>query len=238
MISAFSVPRMRAARSSSLKYPSQLAAKVRSVHIVLRAPPARIITFGAQGSGKGTLGKQLQQEIGATHLSSGDCFRLERDSGTELGKLVVPFMTKGHLVPDKETCEFIDGRLARPDCNRSFNLDGIPRNASQVALLDGILERQKKELTLVIELFASDKTLISRIQKRGRDDDKDPLVVAQRLEIYRNETAPLLDIYRKRGLLVTINAEGSDQEVLKRVMTTCKLTRWESIKSKFIKASS
>lgn len=207
-------------------FSTRIIDKLRNAYWALTTPPARILLFGAQGSGKGTLGKLLAPVVKGPHISTGEAFREEKDAGTDLGRLVAPYLDTGALAPDDVTVRFIDGRLKAPDCRRSFILDGFPRNRLQGDAFEGVLCRSGIKLTAAIELTCPEALLIKRIQKRGRLDDLDPDVVRARLRIYYEKTAPLTDFYASKGLLIKVDGVGTGEEVLGRVIKAAKLKRW------------
>ncbi len=207
-------------------FSSLIVDKLRNAYWALRTPPARILLFGAQGSGKGTLGKLLAPVVKGPHISTGEAFREEKDADTDLGRLVAPYLDTGELAPDHVTVQFIEGRLKAPDCRRSFILDGFPRNRLQVDMFEEVLCQRGINLTAAIELTGPEDLLISRIQKRGRLDDLDPEVVRKRLRIYYEKTAPLTNFYASKGLLIKVDGVGTAEEVLDRVIKAAKLKRW------------
>ncbi|WP_418969702.1 adenylate kinase [Alloscardovia omnicolens] len=171
----------------------------------------RLLIMGPQGVGKGTQAAKLAEHFGIPAISTGDIFRYNLKNQTELGKQVQAFIDKGELVPDELTNSIVKDRLAMDDAQGGWILDGYPRNASQVEALDTMLEELGTPLDAVVALDADHDVLMERMMKRaeieGRADDT-PEVIAKRLEVYASETAPLLDIYAGRGVLVTINGVG------------------------------
>ncbi len=171
----------------------------------------RLLIMGPQGVGKGTQAAKLAEHFGIPAISTGDIFRYNLKNQTELGKQAQAFIDKGELVPDELTNSIVKDRLAMDDAQGGWILDGYPRNASQVEALDTMLEELGTPLYAVVALDADHDVLMERMMKRaeieGRADDT-PEVIAKRLEVYAAETAPLLNIYADRGVLVKINGVG------------------------------
>ena len=165
----------------------------------------RLLIMGPQGVGKGTQAALLSEHYGIPAISTGDIFRYTIKNKTE-----------GELVPDELTNKIVKGRLAMDDAKNGWILDGYPRNASQVEALDAILGELDTPLDAVVALDADHDVLMERMKKRaeieGRSDDT-PEAIAKRLDVYAKETAPLLDIYQKRGLLKTFNGVGAVDEI-------------------------
>jgi adenylate kinase len=187
---------------------------------VAHAPSARFLIVGPQGSGKGTQGVRVAEAFGVPQVATGDIFRENVKGGTELGKQVQEIIEAGHLVPDELTSELVRDRLEQPDAARGFLLDGYPRNRGQVDDLDAFLGARGESLDAVIELVVPREESIARITKRadeqGRTDDTED-VIANRLAIYERDTAPILDVYRERGVLVQIDGVGTLDEVTGRI---------------------
>ncbi|KFI68358.1 adenylate kinase [Bifidobacterium magnum] len=176
----------------------------------------RLLIMGPQGVGKGTQAALLSEHYFIPAISTGDIFRYNIKNKTELGLKALSYTDKGELVPDELTNTIVKDRLAMDDTENGWILDGYPRNASQVEALDAMLADLGTPLDAVVALEADRDVLLKRIAKRaeeqGRSDDT-PEAIAKRLETYYAETAPLLDIYRKRGLLVTVNGVGEIDEI-------------------------
>ena len=183
------------------------------MHIILMGPP---------GAGKGTQAANLVKRYGILHISTGDMFREAVKEGTPLGKEAKSYMDAGKLVPDEVTNSIIKDRLAQDDASHGWILDGYPRNAAQVEALDSILSELGITLNRVIALNADHDVLMGRMLKRaeieGRADDT-PEVIAKRLDIYARETEPLLDIYRQRGLLLTVDGVGEISGISRDIIT-------------------
>src|SRR5262249_55310570 len=152
--------------------------------------------------GKGTQAATLSTKLGIPHISTGDLFRAHIGDETELGRRVKRYLDAGDLVPDDVTNELVRERLAEPDTANGFLLDGFPRNVSQADLLKQILAESDVTLDAVIELQVDEDELVQRLLSRGRNDDTED-VIRQRQQIYRSETAPLLDYYS--DVLVTVD---------------------------------
>ena len=176
----------------------------------------RLLIMGPQGVGKGTQAALLSEHYGIPAISTGDIFRYNIKNKTELGVEALKYIDKGELVPDELTNKIVKDRLAMDDAKNGWILDGYPRNASQVEALDAILGELDTPLDAVVALDADHDVLMERMKKRaeieGRSDDT-PEAIAKRLDVYAKETAPLLDIYQKRGLLKTFNGVGAVDEI-------------------------
>lgn len=183
--------------------------------------PARLLIIGPQGSGKGTQGARVAQSLGIPAVSTGDVFRANVKEGTELGLKVKAIIDAGDLVPDELTSEIVRDRLEQTDAADGFLLDGYPRNLRQVRDLDAFLGSRDEGLTAVIELSVPREESISRLTLRaaeqGRADDNEESI-AKRLSIYESETAPILDVYRERGIVDEVDGVGSLDEITERIM--------------------
>lgn len=181
---------------------------------------ARFLIVGPQGSGKGTQGVLVAEAFGVPQVATGDIFRENVKGGTELGKKVQAIIEAGDLVPDELTSELVRDRLEQPDAAGGFLLDGYPRNRGQVDDLDAFLGARGEALDAVIELVVPREESIARITQRaaeqGRSDDTEE-IIANRLAIYERETAPILDVYRERGIVDEIDGVGSLEEVTARI---------------------
>jgi len=181
---------------------------------------ARFLIVGPQGSGKGTQGVLVAEAFEVPSISTGDVFRENISGGTELGERVQAIVEAGDLVPDELTCELVRDRLSQADAAGGFLLDGFPRNRAQVDDLAGFLASRGEALDAVIELSVPREESIGRLRQRaidqGRTDDTEE-VIANRLAIYERETAPILDVYRSRGLVVPIDGVGTLDEVTARI---------------------
>jgi len=184
------------------------------------APSARFLIVGPQGSGKGTQGVLVAEAFGVPQVATGDIFRENVKGGTELGKQVQAIIEAGDLVPDELTSALVRDRLQQPDAAGGFLLDGYPRNRSQVDDLETFLGSRGESLDAVIELVVPRDESIARITQRaidqGRTDDTEE-VIANRLAIYERETAPILEVYRGRGIVEQIDGVGTLDEVTARI---------------------
>lgn len=182
---------------------------------------ARLLIVGPQGSGKGTQGIRVAEAFGIPAISTGDMFRAAIASGSELGQKVTEIIQAGNLVPDEVTSEVVRDRLSQADAAQGFLLDGYPRNLGQVGDLDAFLGGRGEELDAVIELVVPREESIERLtlraKEQGRTDDTEE-VIANRLAIYERETAPILDVYRERGVAVEIDGVGSLDEITHRLI--------------------
>lgn len=174
----------------------------------------RLVILGPPGAGKGTQAERLSEKYGIPHISTGDLFRANISEGTDLGVEAKKYMDAGELVPSAITVDMVRSRLAEPDAVNGFILDGFPRSTGQADSLAEILVPMNKKLDAVISFEVPEDTVVERMLARGRADDTEE-VIRNRMRVYANETAPLLDYY---GDFVThIDAVGSVDEVLGRV---------------------
>ncbi|CAN7188116.1 adenylate kinase [Microbacterium sp. LjRoot45] len=182
---------------------------------------ARLLIIGPQGSGKGTQGVRIAEALGIPAVSTGDVFRANVKDGTELGQQVKAIIDAGDLVPDELTSAIVRDRLSQQDAASGFLLDGYPRNLGQVGDLDAFLDGRGEPLTAVIELSVPREESIQRLSLRateqGRADDNEESI-AKRLSIYESETAPILEVYRGRGIVDEVDGVGSLDEITERIM--------------------
>ena len=182
---------------------------------------SRFLLIGPPGAGKGTQAEQLSLAFNIPAISTGDIFRHNVKNETELGKKAKAFMDRGEYVPDSLTNDLVRDRLSQSDVAAGFLLDGYPRTAEQVAELDSILNTAKTKLDAVILLTADTdevvRRLLGRAQQQGRADDTED-VIRRRLEVYEEQTAPLIDIYAGRGQVLRIDGLGEVAEVTKRIV--------------------
>jgi adenylate kinase len=197
----------------------------------------RLILVGPPGAGKGTQAVHLAAHYSIPHISTGDIFRANLKEGTELGLQAKGFMDKGELVPDSVTNAMVKDRLTHADTANGFLLDGFPRNVAQAEVLKAILEEKKTPIDAALELAIENSEIIKRLSSRRtckacgkvfpgalekcdscggelyqRDDDKEE-VIGRRLEVYAEQTAPIIAFYRAAGLLITIPAVGDVAEI-------------------------
>jgi adenylate kinase len=214
--------------------------------------PTYIVLLGPPGAGKGTQAEILTEKLELPHISSGDIFRENIKNGTELGKLAQTYMNEGKLVPDNVTIDMIRERFSRPDCKRGAILDGFPRTPAQADALEGMLKGFGGQVNLVPFITAPTDALVERLTGRWtcranghifhvrfnppkqegvcdidgsdlyqRDDDK-PETVSNRIKVYQEQTAPLIDYYTKRGLLAEINGLAPVEEVSAQLLSILK----------------
>jgi len=187
----------------------------------------RLVLLGPPGAGKGTQAQIIAGELGVPAISTGDIFRANVSGQTELGLEAKVYMDAGDLVPDEITVAMVRDRLAQPDAEVGFLLDGFPRTIAQAEQLRGSLQQLGQHLDRVLELVVEEDELVRRLSGRRmlvdgewvqRDDDK-PETVRRRLHVYQEQTAPLSGFYEDEGLLSRIDAIGTIEEVTDRVMT-------------------
>jgi adenylate kinase len=174
----------------------------------------RLVLVGPPGAGKGTQAVRLAERLDVPHISTGDLFRANLKDQTDLGREAKRYMDAGDLVPDEVTVAMVRERLNHDDAAKGFILDGFPRTRSQAASLSELLAERDEQLDAVVELQVPEDELVRRLMGRGRDDDTED-VIRRRQQVYRSETAPLLDHYSDR--LVSVDAVGSVEEITDRV---------------------
>lgn len=206
-----------------------------------------IVFLGPPGAGKGTHAKEVSQSLNIPHISTGDIFREHVKNQTDLGIKVKSYLDAGKLVPDEVVWEVVKDRIDKEDCKNGFILDGFPRTILQAEMLEKYLKEKNADIK-VIYLDAPDELVIRRLSARRvckncgaiynlismpprkdgicdicggelyqRSDDK-PEVIKQRLETYYKETQPLIDYYKNKGIMYTLNAEKEREEVLKEIL--------------------
>jgi adenylate kinase len=209
-----------------------------------------LILLGAPGSGKGTQAKFLVRKYSIPQISTGDILREEVKSGTVLGLKAKEYMDKGQLVPDEVVVGMVEERVKKGDCTTGFILDGFPRTVAQADALEGTLQRMKKALSRVILVNVDEDELVKRLTGRRvcekcgagyhvifdppkqegvcdkcqgklyqRDDDKES-TIRNRLKVYNNQTAPLIEYYQKKQLLSMVDGMGSIEEIFGRISKT------------------
>ena len=201
----------------------------------------KIIMLGAPGAGKGTHAKKITEKFGIPAISTGDIFRENIKNGTELGKKAKEYMDAGNLVPDELVCDLVVDRLKQDDCKKGYILDGFPRTIPQAEALTAALAKNDDAIDYALEIFIEDQAIIDRMSGRRvckscgatyhvvnippktegvcdecdgelivRDDDA-PETVKKRLDVYHEQTAPLIDYYKKQGILKVIDgSKGLD----------------------------
>ena len=181
----------------------------------------RILLIGPPGAGKGTQAALLAKHFGIPAISTGDIFRENVRNETPLGLEAKAFMDRGEYVPDTLTNALVRDRLNQDDAAAGFLLDGYPRTIEQVQELDDILEETEAKLDVVVQLTADAEELLRRLsgraQEQGRSDDT-PDVIKRRLDVYEEQTAPLIDIYASRSLVAKVNGLGEIGDVTNRII--------------------
>jgi adenylate kinase len=177
---------------------------------------ARLIILGKQGAGKGTQSERLARHFACQHLSTGQLFRDSASAGVKAGLKAKEYMDRGELVPDDIVVEVVEERFSNPaEVENGFILDGFPRTENQAEELDRILDGYP--LDLVLDLEVPTDLVIERLMGRGREDDTADSI-RRRLELYDQETKPLIDLYDKRGLLVQVDGVGEEDKVFQRIL--------------------
>lgn len=207
----------------------------------------KIIMLGAPGAGKGTQAEMISEKYGLPHISTGDIFRANIKNGTELGKEAKSYMDRGALVPDELTVKILLDRVAKEDCKNGYVLDGFPRNIPQAEVLDKELEKLGDKIDHAIDMEVPDENIISRMmgrracvacgatyhivnvppKKEGicdkcgeplilRDDDREE-TVKNRLNVYHEQTQPLIDFYEKKGILKTVDGTKDMMDVFREI---------------------
>ena len=196
----------------------------------------RLVLVGPPGAGKGTQAQFLAAHFSIPHISTGDIFRANLKAGTELGNQAKGFMDRGELVPDSVTNEMVKDRLTHDDAVNGFLLDGFPRNVAQAEVLRAILADKKTPLHAVLEFSLANEEIVARLSSRRtcrdcgapsvgidkcptcggdvyqREDDKAEVIV-RRLEVYAEQTAPIISFYRSEGLLISVSAVGNVEDI-------------------------
>jgi len=175
----------------------------------------RVVLLGPPGAGKGTQAQKLAEKLGIPQISTGELFRSNINNGTKLGLEAKRYLDAGDLVPSDLTNQLVDDRLNDADAADDFILDGYPRSLEQAKALHEMLERRGSDIDAVLEFRVSQEELFQRLKGRGRADDTDD-VILNRMKVYRDETAPLLDYYRDE--LKTVDAVGTVDEVFARAL--------------------
>ena len=208
----------------------------------------KIIMLGAPGAGKGTQAKMIAQEYGIPHVSTGDIFRANIKNGTELGKEAKQYMDQGLLVPDELTVKILLDRVAQPDCESGYVLDGFPRTIPQAQVLDEALEKLGEKIDYAVDGDVPDENIVKRMSGRrtclkcgatyhvehippkkegicdscGSElvlrDDDKPETVQNRLKVYHNQTQPLIEYYTEKGVLRTVDGTLAMQDVFRNIV--------------------
>lgn len=206
-----------------------------------------IVLLGPPGAGKGTQAKRIAQRLDLVHISTGDLFRENLKNETDLGQRAQQYMSKGELVPDDVTIRMVEERLSRPDCGEGAVMDGFPRTPAQAKAFDTLLKKFDSSVNVVLYIKVPDEVLVERLSGRWmspsgrvyhekhnpptvkwiddidgsqlyqREDDK-PETVRHRIEVYNEQTAPLIDYYRDRDVLIEIDGTQSIDDVTEDIM--------------------
>jgi adenylate kinase len=184
-----------------------------------RQPPTamRVVLLGAPGAGKGTQAERLASAFGLAHVATGEVFRANVDDATPLGRIANDYLESGELVPDEVVIDMVMDRLAQPDCAHGFVLDGFPRNIAQARALDRRLGELGNPLDAAVGLEVSDEELYRRLAARARPEDTED-TIRTRVHIFASTTRPLLDYYDEHGILLSVPAGGTVEEVTRRVL--------------------
>jgi len=177
----------------------------------------RLLFVGPPGAGKGTQAARVADRLGIPHISTGDMFRHHVSMGTELGRRVDSILKAGDYVPDEITVEMLRERIAQPDAQAGFILDGFPRTGPQVEALDELIGADGLDTVVVFEV--DEDALVERLLARGRADDTED-TIRNRFKVYQEQTAPLLDIYNARAIVASIDGIGDMDEVTDRILST------------------
>lgn len=203
----------------------------------------KIIMLGAPGAGKGTQAKQIADKYSIPHISTGDIFRANLKAGTELGKKAKEYMDQGLLVPDELTCDLVMDRIGQEDCKNGFVLDGFPRTIPQAEALDAALAKINEKMDYAVDVDVPDENIVNRMSGRRaclncgatyhivsiptkvegvcdrcgnkvvlRDDDQ-PETVKKRLDVYHEQTQPLIDYYKEQNILRTVDGTQPMEDV-------------------------
>ena len=180
-----------------------------------------LVLFGPPGAGKGTQSQRLVEKYGLIHLSTGDVFRANIKGETELGVLAKSYMDKGQLVPDEVTINMLKSEVLKHENPKGFIFDGFPRTNAQANALDHFLEEINTSISQMISLDVEEEELKIRLANRakesGRVDDANPEVILNRINVYREETAPVKDFYEKQNKWTKVDGVGSIDEITERL---------------------
>ena len=181
-----------------------------------------LLIVGPPGAGKGTQAVRIAERYGVPAISTGDIFRANIKEQTELGQQVSAILDRGELVPDSLTNDLVADRLSQADAEGGYLLDGYPRTTGQVEFLESVNSQRGQRVDAVIRLVADTEEVVSRLRKRaeeqGRSDDNEE-TIRHRLEVYERETAPLLELFAQRSLIVEVDGLGEIDEVTERILS-------------------
>lgn len=181
-----------------------------------------LLIVGPPGAGKGTQAVRIAERYGVPAISTGDIFRANIKEQTELGQQVSAILDRGELVPDSLTNDLVADRLSQADAEGGYLLDGYPRTTGQVEFLESVNSQRGQRVDAVIRLVADTEEVVTRLRKRaeeqGRSDDNEE-TIRHRLEVYERETAPLLELFAQRGLIVEVDGLGEIDEVTERILS-------------------
>jgi adenylate kinase len=178
----------------------------------------RLIFLGPPGAGKGTQAQIISENHQIPHVSTGDILRAAVAQQTPLGIKANDYMNRGELVPDNLILDLIQDRLAYEDTANGWILDGFPRNVNQAAFLEELLTKLEQNADCVLNLEVPDEVLVSRLLARKRKDDNE-LTIRRRLEVYHQDTVPVIDFYQQRSTLKTIDGDRTMEEVTEQLST-------------------
>ena len=180
-----------------------------------------IVLFGPPGAGKGTQSERLIEKYGLIHLSTGDIFRANMKEETELGILAKSFISKGHLVPDEVTINMLKEEVLKHPNAKGFIFDGFPRTTVQAVALDEFLTSMNSSIKVMLALEVEENELRERLMKRalvsGRSDDADEKIIQNRINVYKNETAPVKTFYEKQNKFISIDGIGTIDDISGRI---------------------
>ena len=179
------------------------------------------LIFGPPGSGKGTQSVRLAEKFNLIHLSTGDILRSEIAAGTDLGKKMSLIMSKGELVPDEVVIEMIAYKIDNSTGSAGFLFDGFPRTVGQTVSLEKMLNEREMKIDSMLVLDVDHEELVKRLTARaelsGRPDDKDPVVIENRIDVYKEKTEPIINYCREKGLYQPVNGMGTIDDIFKRL---------------------
>ncbi len=185
----------------------------------------KLLIMGPPGVGKGTQASRIKSKLNIVHLSTGDILRTEIEKKTNIGVQAKLYMDAGKLVPDQVLLDIIQDSIKNPDCDAGYLLDGFPRTLPQAVGLEKIMESTKHTLDMVISLTADENELVERLIKRGEESgrsDDTPEVIRDRQKVYWEQTAPLVDFYKNKGILKNVDGLGEISEITERILTVLK----------------